>query len=169
MVPHTAAAEDVGRCKVKHEMANDSRMPRGAAYHRCRRFASTLHAVLALSMCWPSGAAELPELSGKQLFQHLCASCHGAAGRGDGPVAAVLKSKVPDLTRIAERHGGTFPQDQVRQVIEGQARLAAHGAPEMPVWGRELYAFDGEDPVRRARVAELITRLVDYLQSIQRR
>jgi hypothetical protein len=37
----------------------------------------------------------------------------------------------------------------------------------MPVWGWDFYAIDREDPARRARVATLIDRLVEYLRSIQ--
>jgi cytochrome c5 len=122
----------------------------------------------ALMLCGSSRAHELPDLSGADLYKHLCASCHGVAARGNGPAAAALKSKVPDLTRIALHHGGTFPKEQVRQRIDGQTALPAHGTLDMPVWGRELYAIDGDDLERRARVAVLITRLVDHLQSIQR-
>jgi mono/diheme cytochrome c family protein len=35
---------------------------------------------------------------GKDLFTKNCKSCHGAAGKGDGPRAASLKTKMPDLT-----------------------------------------------------------------------
>jgi mono/diheme cytochrome c family protein len=35
---------------------------------------------------------------GKNLFTKDCKSCHGATGKGDGPRAASLKTKMPDLT-----------------------------------------------------------------------
>ena len=35
---------------------------------------------------------------GKNLFTKNCKSCHGAIGKGDGPKAASLKTKMPDLT-----------------------------------------------------------------------
>lgn len=114
-------------------------------------------------------ADEAPDLSGAELYQQFCASCHGTTARGDGPVAPALKSKVPDLTRIAQRRGGRFDKEQVKQSIDGQRLHLAHGAREMPVWGWELYAFKGEDPARRKRVAELVSSLADYLESIQRR
>ena len=126
-----------------------------------------LTATLALAACEQSVADELPELSGGQLFQHLCASCHGVAGRGDGPAAKTTGVKVPDLTRIAVRHGGRFPKEQVRRIVESGAHILPHGSSGMPAWSWELYAYDGEDAVRRARVAELLTRLVGYLESIQ--
>jgi len=35
---------------------------------------------------------------GKNLYTKHCKSCHGTAGKGDGPKAASLKTKMPDLT-----------------------------------------------------------------------
>jgi hypothetical protein len=72
------------------------------------------------------------------------------------------------MTRIAARDGGAFSKQQVRQSIDGQTSLPAHGPCEMPVWGWEFYAVQGEDPARRERVAALIAQLLDYLASIQR-
>ena len=57
----------------------------------------------------------------------------------------------------------------MRCVVEGDTAILAHGSREMPVWSWELYAYEGEDALRRARVAELLTRLVDYLESMQRK
>lgn len=125
--------------------------------------------VITSALCAACYAGEAPDLSGAELYQQFCASCHGTTARGDGPVAPALKSKVPDLTRIATRRGGRFGKEQVKQSIAGQRLHLAHGSREMPVWGWELYAFKGEDPARRKRVDELVTSLADYLESIQRK
>ncbi len=132
-----------------------------------RRTWISIGAVIALAGSISCHAHELPELSGAELYGHFCASCHGEAGRGNGPVAKSLKSKVPDLTRIAARNGGVFPGERVRESIDGQRLSSVHGTRDMPVWGSELYAIGGEDPVRRARVAELVELLAKYLESIQ--
>jgi hypothetical protein len=126
-------------------------------------------AAVSLAVCAHSNAGEAPEFSGNDLYQILCASCHGMHAHGDGPVASRLKPKVPDLTRIAIRNGGMFPTEQVRQTIDGQDMQPTHGTRDMPVWGWELYAFKGEDAARRKRVDELVARLVDYLASIQQK
>jgi hypothetical protein len=42
---------------------------------------------------------------------------------------------VPDLTLLARRHGGTFPEDEVRKIIDGRTTLPPHGSREMSVWG----------------------------------
>ncbi len=39
--------------------------------------------------------------AGNQIFQQLCAVCHGKAGRGDGITAAALKPKPADLSAPA--------------------------------------------------------------------
>jgi mono/diheme cytochrome c family protein len=112
-------------------------------------------------------ADEAPDMSGEELFQVFCASCHGTQARGDGPVATTLKERVPDLTRIAAANGGTFPTRRVRDTIDGQNLPRVHGTRAMPVWGWDFYAIDRPDPVRRERANELIGKLVEYLASIQ--
>jgi mono/diheme cytochrome c family protein len=106
--------------------------------------------------------------SGAQLFQRFCASCHGPSGYGDGPVADSLKVAIPDLTQLAKRSGGRFPDDRVREIIDGRAVLPSHGTRPMPVWGYELEAQVPADQPGRATAQTLIDRLVDHLRSIQR-
>ena len=107
--------------------------------------AALLLTVYAVDVC----AAEAANLSGKALFQQFCASCHGEQAKGDGPVAPYMRTPVPDLTQIGQRNGGAFPEAQVRRVIDGQATDLAHGSRDMPVWGWEFYAREGEDAARR--------------------
>jgi hypothetical protein len=104
-----------------------------------------------------------------QLYEQLCASCHGVEGKGDGPVAPLIKIGVPDLTRLAYRDGGEFPTEDVRRVIDGRFERPAHGPRDMPVWGWQLYdSASADDPDARARTDSMIDRLVEYVRSIQR-
>lgn len=73
------------------------------------------------------------DYSGEQLFGRFCASCHGSFGAGDGPVAGSLKVMIPDLTELTKRSGGRFPDERVREIIDGRAVLPAHGTRPMPV------------------------------------
>src|SRR5271165_4356206 len=75
------------------------------------------------------------EESGKQTYIHYCASCHGADARGNGPVAPVLNTTPPDLTTLAKRHGGKFPNDYVSDVLRFGTRIVSHGSSDMPIWG----------------------------------
>jgi mono/diheme cytochrome c family protein len=120
-------------------------------------------ALIALLVLVPglTVAEDLSGYDGAQLFKRLCASCHGPAGAGDGPVAAGFKTHLPDLTGIAARRGGQFPEDRIRQIIDGRAGVAAHGAREMPVWGNDLRAA-GADPEL------VITRLLAQLRGMQK-
>ncbi|WP_066918909.1 c-type cytochrome [Steroidobacter denitrificans] len=126
-------------------------------------------AVLAGCISTEPNSRRMTDLSGPELFERWCASCHGITGRGDGPVAPLVKAGVPDLTRIAFRDGGEFPGEDVRRIIDGRAERPAHGPRDMPVWGWRFYdSTNPDDSAERARVDMLISRLVDYLRSIQR-
>ena len=126
--------------------------------------------VLFVSACvtHPADEREPQQLSGAELYERLCSSCHGPTGRGDGPVASLIKVGVPDLTRLAYRDGGEFPTEDVRRTIDGRWDRRAHGARDMPVWGWQLYdSSSGNDAEERAIVDSMIDRLVAHLRSIQ--
>lgn len=128
-----------------------------------------LAAVAALAGCQMQPAQqELRTLSGVELYERLCASCHGVAGKGDGPIAPLIRIGVPDLTRIAVRDGGEFPTEDVRRTIDGRFERRGHGPRDMPVWGWQLYDASSKDEAgERARTDSMIDRLVEHLRSIQ--
>jgi hypothetical protein len=127
-------------------------------------------ALVAVAACAPMPTQHsLAEMSGRQMYESLCASCHGVKGEGDGPVALLIKIHVPDLTRIAQREGGEFPAEDVHRTIDGRFDRPAHGSRDMPVWGWQFYRGETlNDPAERARVDALIDKLVEYLRSIQK-
>ncbi len=75
---------------------------------------------------------------------------------------------VPDLTRIAKRHGGQFPTERMYQIIDGRLTRPPHGTRDMPVWGWEFSRVDGDDAAAKARADEVIAKLVEYLRSVQK-
>jgi mono/diheme cytochrome c family protein len=108
------------------------------------------------------------------LFQLYCASCHGADARGNGPVAADLKTMPPSLREIAKRRGGKFDGQEIAAFIDGRNMPRAHGTPEMPVWGRLFgYAAQAEGTLSSDQIAleketqARIALLVSYLANIQ--
>ena len=107
----------------------------------------------------------IKSMAGGDLFRFYCASCHGADGRGHGPVAAVLRTSPPDLTTLSRRHGGSFPRVDVALYLTGEEPVpaVAHGTKDMPVWGPIFRALDPDDRTRKVR----IENLTDYLHSIQ--
>lgn len=104
-------------------------------------------------------------VDGAAIFRDYCASCHGVDGKGQGPAASALRSKVPDLTQITRRAGGEFPRVRIRNIIEGTESPVAHGSREMPVWGPVFHQIDSDQDLGNVRVDNLAT----YIQSIQRK
>ncbi len=131
------------------------------------RFATCLVLLCGLASAHATAASPFTDYSGRELYTRFCASCHGEAGFGDGPVAPALKVIVPDLTRLYQRHGGSFPEDLVRRIIDGRQVYPAHGSRLMPVWGQELWLAAGASTEAGAEVDRMVDRLVDYLRSIQ--
>jgi mono/diheme cytochrome c family protein len=102
--------------------------------------------------------------SGALIFRQDCAVCHGKGAQGDGPAATALKVPPPNLTTLARRHGGKFPEDYVLSVLRNGVEVPAHGTAEMPVWGP---IFDLMNRNKETQSKLRITNLVNYLKSIQ--
>jgi mono/diheme cytochrome c family protein len=81
---------------------------------------------------------------GKKEFELNCATCHGQQGRGDGPYAEILKTKVPDLTTLSQRNAEIFPFQRVYNIIDGAETVSAHGTRQMPIWG-QTYRLKAEE------------------------
>lgn len=116
-----------------------------------------------------AGAADGDPRAGREIYDRYCAACHGAGGRGDGPMRAVLTLQPTDLTQLVAGNGGTFPLGRVVARIDGRDPLVAHGSP-MPVYGdffegRDLtvHGDDGRPVLTTRPVADL----VEYMRSLQ--
>jgi len=109
--------------------------------------------VIALTAPSPARAQDADP--GKTAYLASCAACHGADGKGDGFLNSVLKTPPADLTTLAKRNDGLFPIAAVREIIDGQTLIAAHGSREMPIWGFDVMV--------RSRIALIL----DYLSRIQ--
>jgi len=141
-----------------------------ATIHTRHTVLAFLTALILLAMAAVSAhAQDFSTYTGAELYKRFCASCHGTRAHGDGPVAKTLRISVPDLTHIAQRHGGKFPDEQIRRIVDGQTVMASHGSRDMPVWGFEFHMQneDAGNPDPRQRTTEIIQRLTDYLRSIQ--
>ena len=72
---------------------------------------------------------------GEGLFAQNCASCHGPAGRGDGPAAAALNPKPRDLTEKAYMAG---LKEQYLMDIIRKGGAAVGKSAMMPPWGAAM-------------------------------
>ena len=112
---------------------------------------------------------DVSRLDGGALYDNLCAACHGASGKGDGPAAGQLAKGVPDLTVLSARNGGTFPHRKVESVICGKSRKVEHGTIDMPIWGQQFaYLRTGWTGFpKNAYVRNRAHTLATYVESIQ--
>jgi mono/diheme cytochrome c family protein len=103
-------------------------------------------------------------LDGPTIIKSYCAVCHGAEGKGDGPAAAALKTRPADLTLLSKKNGGKFPSLEVKNYINGQDTVVAHGSRTMPIWGQVFDSINlGEPSGVKLRVAALL----DHLEKMQ--
>jgi mono/diheme cytochrome c family protein len=108
--------------------------------------------------------------TGRLEYRRYCAACHGAEGKGDGPVGAALVKKPADLTMLAKNDNGEFPKKRVEAFIDGSETVAAHGTREMPIWGlafRKPTPSSSHAQRTPQEVNQRINLLVDYIESIQ--
>ena len=104
-------------------------------------------------------------VSGSSTFRTYCAACHGADAKGDGPLAEGLRTRPSDLTLLAKRNGGSYPDEKVHRMIDGRKPVKGHGGPDMPIWGDAFKS--SHDGYSEEKVKERIEGLVEYLKTIQ--
>jgi mono/diheme cytochrome c family protein len=129
-------------------------------------------ATISLAICAALAAQEIQKVpiqptsaaSGKEMFTTYCAVCHGTGGKGDGPAANALKKRPADLTQLARKNNGTFPEVHVMNFITGEDIVAAHGSRDMPIWG-DLFRY--LSPNSRDVIKLRVANLADYVKSLQ--
>jgi len=120
----------------------------------------------------PAGAQGID--IGQREYTSHCAFCHGLEGKGDGPSAKMLRTKVADLTVLQKNNKDVFPFKRIYEVIDGRDAVAAHGSRDMPVWG-EVYNREGADwslppgISQEAFVRARILSLVEYISRLQQK
>ena len=112
---------------------------------------------------------------GRVDYKDNCASCHGVSGQGDGPMRSFLVKPPSDLSTIAQRHGGQFPQDLIWEMVDGRwaEEVGPHGSREMPVWGNVFKQRAMTQPGDSESTAawsshNRIVSLLMYLESLQK-
>jgi mono/diheme cytochrome c family protein len=103
-------------------------------------------------------------LDANEMFHEYCAVCHGDQEKGNGPAAEALNKSPADLTQIARKNGGRFPEVQVMRVIDGADVVAAHESRAMPTWGHIFRLLEGQE-TETLRV----NALMRYIENLQAR
>ena len=135
------------------------RSPRGQ--DGLRRLAAAL--VLAAGLLGVAArGAEAGPPAGELLYRRYCAACHGPKGEGDGPAAAALCPRPPDLTRLE----ASVPD--LMQEIDGRRTIRAHGTAAMPVWGEVFEQSLIGEPHRRRTALLRVQALADYVRSLRK-
>ncbi|HEY1241323.1 MAG TPA: c-type cytochrome [Bryobacteraceae bacterium] len=127
---------------------------------------------IALVLCGAMAAQQIKKVAvqptlagdGPAMFKEYCATCHGVEGRGNGPAMNATKKRPADLTQLARKNGGTFPDVHVMNYITGYDVVAAHGTRDMPVWGTLFRSLDPDsEGVAKLRVKVL----AEYIKTLQ--
>lgn len=113
-------------------------------------------------------ASQVRKMRGYATYQENCSRYHGVDGRGDGPDADKTRVPTADLTRIAARRGGVFPEAEIVAIIDGRRVVRAHGQSGMPVWGKAFAPDVSGGAPSEVVVKDKIYLLVEYLKAIQR-
>jgi mono/diheme cytochrome c family protein len=117
---------------------------------------------LAIGTAPDAGFADDTPDAGGTLYTRYCASCHGSAGRGDGPVAAELAKRPTDLTTLS------YDVATLMKIIDGRKSVRVHGTSAMPVWG---YVFEESlvgAPHRLRTVLHELRLLAEYTHDLQK-
>lgn len=110
---------------------------------------------------------------GRWDYQNNCASCHGVAGRGDGPLVRYLVTPPADLSLLTQRNGGVFPRDRLAAQIDGRTstEIGPHGSREMPIWGstfiERFTQMGGHQRLAEGVARRRILDLVGHIERIQ--
>ena len=133
--------------------------PRSSRRRGLARVARGALALALVGAAADAGAAAAGD-EGAKLYATLCASCHGVAGRGDGPAAGAL---VPPPTDLGK---STLNVAELMRVIDGRRTIRAHGSAAMPVWGRVFeQAMEGSGREHRDSLRQ-VQMLAEFVHAI---
>ena len=104
--------------------------------------------VLVAAVAWlalttsaaPAGKGD-PE-AGKKLYEQFCLPCHGATGKGDGPVGQYLPVKPADYSQSVPQYGDKWAEYYFKIIKEGGVAMDPPRSPLMAPWGSQLKESD---------------------------
>ncbi len=103
---------------------------------------------LVVGMLVPDMAGSADLAKGQAAFQKYCASCHGPAGKGDGPMGVRMNPKLKDF---ADKTYNTSMKDDYLAKIILEGGKAVGKSPMMPKMGGTLKEDDAADVIAYIR------------------
>jgi hypothetical protein len=132
----------------------------------CHAFAAETGAAGVVIKQVPMTYKDVALKNGREMYDHLCAACHGVTGKGDGPAAPALSNPVADLTQFGAETGSMY-HAQLEAAISGKNRTVHKDVVGMPLWFRE-FQYVRRDKFGRPRTmyANLkIHSLAEYVEA----
>lgn len=74
-------------------------------------------------MAEPGTETASSEISGAEIYKKHCASCHGNDGKGNPKMAAMLKTRIPDLVKNSVKKSD---QELIKVIAQGQGKMPAY-------------------------------------------
>ena len=125
------------------------------------------HTNLSLFMSSAACAEQTSEaiVSGADEYTWNCSTCHSQAGKGNGPLAALLFKNPSDLTHISRDNGGIFPSQHMFEVNVGRKDIPGHQTFQiLGSWDR-FRQTEGQRDYNSAETR--IREVANYLESLQ--
>lgn len=112
-------------------------------------------AALALVALAPVAALAGDAAAGEEKYKLFCETCHGAAGKGDGPGAAGLPTPPRDFSvgefKFDANGNGKPGEDEDLKMVVSQGAAAFGGSPLMTPWAGSLSEEDIDNVVAYIR------------------
>lgn len=143
-------------------------------YRKCLKSTVAAMAMFCVALFFGAGSCFAQDrIVGSFEFKWHCSPCHGSDGKGKVVSQALQMDRAPDLTTLAIRNSGTYPEELVKNVIAGSTERKWHERSSMPPWGL-YYSLEevvgsstGLEEWRDEYVAEMIQAVSDYVRSLQ--
>lgn len=122
--------------------------------------------MIASSGCEEQNSRKAAVAEGELYFKSYCAICHGQNADGKGEMAKILDTPPMDLTAIAKRRNGNFPDEDIARIIATAERTPGHSLGEMPAWWETLRKAEKIDDPEILK--QKIDHIVAYLKTLQK-
>jgi mono/diheme cytochrome c family protein len=131
-------------------------------------FASGILAADVVIKQVPMTVNDIAGKNGQEVYDQLCAVCHGTDGKGDGPAAQALANPVPDLTQLGTGVNAKYSNAQLKHIIAGRSRTVHEDIVGMPLWEVEFQYvhrnWNGQPRTSYAR--SKIHSLTEYVEGL---